>query len=114
MRLLEARPILTKSVTSAVIMGGGDVIQQSIEQWPSIKYKLSLTQNVIKPTAQDTVYDTTTLTHNVNTPNISDDDKVVDVSPAYPPVRYDISRMGRMAMFGLFVVGPLCHSWYVK
>ena len=33
MRALETRPILTKSVTSAAIMFGGDSIQQGIERY---------------------------------------------------------------------------------
>lgn len=32
LRLLEARPVATKSVTAAVVMAGGDFTQQAIEQ----------------------------------------------------------------------------------
>lgn len=111
MSLLHTRPILTKSITSALIMGAGDIIQQSIEQWPSLKYRLKLTNTITPPRTDDTLYDDTTLNKNIN----SDDpiDIVRTIGQQYPPIRYDIARMSRMAIFGLVVVGPLCHQWYV-
>jgi len=111
MTVLNTRPILTKSLTSAVIMGGGDMIQQSIEQWPAIQKRLSLIKRSPTPDSRDTLYDETTLNKNIN----SDDpiDIIRTVDDKSPPLKYDLARMSRMAAFGLCVVGPLCHQWYV-
>jgi len=161
-------------------MGGGDVIQQSIEQWDNIKTKFGLqkvkalddrlpmsTHDIIRRDNEDDAFTTETLhkprssittvrptqahtnphshaqsqsqsqeAHEQAAPSpLSTEHSDIDIPTVhkhinYPPeqfaasqanilkseqgiLNYDVRRCLRMATFGLVVVGPLCHNWYI-
>lgn len=108
MVMLHRRPIATKSLTSAVIMGGGDIIQQSIEQWDAIKHKFQWQTQKLKADAD---HDTEMgLIHSSSSGSRSSltsvNEHLSDRS-----IQYDLQRCLRMSAFGLVIVGPLCHQW---
>jgi len=107
-------------------MGGGDVIQQSIEQWPKIQAKYaklsgggsagSSSSSSIGASKKLEVlnYDNRIGDSEVSAPTTTSvNTSIGGLTVADEPLRYDMTRMARMAAFGLVVVGPLCHTWYI-
>jgi len=82
---LHHRPVLTKSLTSALVGASGDMIQQTLEQ----RDRLSL--------------------YFIYRHDSFDD--IAAGSTSTPPLQYDVSRLLRQASFGLLIVGPMCHQW---
>jgi hypothetical protein len=85
--LLSTRPLLTKSVTSAVITGAGDSIQQGIEHSQRVKRARLIASKAAAAADND------------------------DTQVPMPSLQYDWMRTARFATFGLVVVGPLFHKW---
>lgn len=91
-RRLDRYPIVTKSITSGLISGTGDLICQLLQRQQHYRsQKLSVDDGVDTDARH---FDRRLLCETTNIPEL------------------DMQRTSRFVILGMFLVGPLCHYWY--
>ncbi|KAJ3336807.1 hypothetical protein HDU93_002122 [Gonapodya sp. JEL0774] len=90
MDLLASRPLATKSLTSAIIAGAGDIVAQAIES------KLETSDS--KPSSSNW---------------LPPEQSKSDSNPTNFLSRWSPQRTIRLASFGFLVAAPFTHYWYI-
>jgi len=93
-RMLLERPVVTKSVTAAVIMVSGDAIQQRFEHQARLR-----------------AYERSSESDSAEASPASPASVALEERPDYLK-DYDVARSTRMGVFALAIFGPVMSRWY--